>query len=129
MIFNHCFFRGGASLYLPVSVLLSACLPARPKFLVVRAKLYSPNLGKYIIGVNVIVWFVCLCHGPYPLVRPPEVDLVPGIQMLKPKCACQNAGKNSLGIELYKFENLVIVPAGHFPDHFLRDFLSNVPAK
>ena len=47
---------------------LSACPPARPKFLVVRAKLYSPNLGKYIIGVNVVVWFVCLCHGPCLLV-------------------------------------------------------------
>ena len=60
-------FRGGASLYLPVYVRLPACLSARPKFLVVRAKLYSPNLGKYIIGVNVVVWFVCLfvclCHG------------------------------------------------------------------
>ena len=27
--------------------------------------------------------------------RPPEVDFVPGIQMLKPKCACQKAGKFS----------------------------------
>ena len=59
-------FRGGASLYLPVSVRLPAC----PKF--VGSKLYSPNfcLGKYYIGlgVNVMLFFVCSCHGQYPLV-------------------------------------------------------------
>ena len=49
---------------------LSACPPARPKF--VGSKLYSPNLclGKYNIGhgVNVVLCFVCSCHGQYPLV-------------------------------------------------------------
>ena len=29
-----------------------------------------------------------LCTAP---TRPPEVDFVPGIQILKSKCACQNA--------------------------------------
>ena len=49
---------------------LSACPPARPKF--VGSKLYSPNLclGKYNIGhgVNVVLCFVCSCNGQYPLV-------------------------------------------------------------
>ena len=30
----------------------------------------------------------CMLSVPTALSRPPEVDFVPGIQMLKPKCAC-----------------------------------------
>ena len=44
------------------------------------------------------------------IVRPPEVDFVPVIQMLKLKCACQKAGK--LSFLKKRGINEVVVPDG-----------------
>ena len=43
--------------------------------------------------------------------RPPELDFVPGIQLSKPKCACQNAGYLSFW-KIWGTIKKVIVPAG-----------------
>ena len=40
-------------------------------------------------------------HKEY--IRPPEVDFVPEIQMLKPKCACQNVGNSSFWNSFERF--------------------------
>ena len=43
--------------------------------------------------------------------RPPKVDFVPGIQMSKPKCACQKAGKFCF-LKMRETIKEVVVPDG-----------------